>query len=192
MYLSLKSVWSQYDYRNISQAGFHAHYSFKSCRVVPNSTFAFIQSRLPGVVILRDLRKHANTIGITSIASGRRRIFSKTVVQWFVGINLHFKNRFLTDWRIELKHPCYCVYKNIRTDSVIYAALKGGCVYIVSLQPPLWPPWLCVRITPAWPLTSAWWGVSPPTTSPCSSGRLSLTLRSVLPFLFLSRLSAVS
>lgn len=47
---------------------------------------------------------------------------------------------------------------------------------VFSPQLHLLPPWSCVRTTLVWPLTSVLWGMSRPTTSPSSSGHLSLTL----------------
>ena len=43
-------------------------------------------------------------------------------------------------------------------------------------QPQRSPPWSCARTTLVWPLTSVLWGLSPPTTSPSSSGPLSQIL----------------
>lgn len=43
-------------------------------------------------------------------------------------------------------------------------------------QPQHSAQWSCVRTTRVWPLTSALWGLSPPTTSPFNSGHLSRIL----------------
>lgn len=139
----------------------------------------------PPLLYPETLYKHANRIWIASNAWEKKEHFT-------VNCTMDHSHSFTFSKREDSRtiaefewSDCVIVpVLALSTNPLNHAALTRRCIHIVSLQPPLWPLWLCARITPGWPLTSACWGVSPLTTSPCSSGRLSLTLRSVFnPFL---------
>lgn len=125
-------------------------------------------------------------IWIASVAWAEKAHFkvNSTMVHWH-SFTLSKREDSRLIWDIKWSN---CVHMSV--NPLNHAALTCLCIHIVSVQPPLWPPWLCARITLGWPLTWAWWGVSPPTTSPCSSGRLSPTLQSVFTLLF-HRLTSV-
>lgn len=97
---------------------------------------------------------------------------TQLLTSWLLPVTMHFKPHLNTHFKWHVSFLFFEVFylaaehadaTHILTDVFFHQLLHS-------------PPWSCVRTTLVWPLTSVLWGMSPPTTSPSSSGHLYLIL----------------
>lgn len=120
-------------------------------------------------------------------STSARRPDSEACLYWH--IQVQFKTHMSIDVFIYINYTyigikCFRKYLGEinfnKLSQFIVISVKDGSVFsiynLICAQPQDSAQWSCVRTTRVWPLTSALWGMSPPTTSPFNSGHSSRIL----------------